>query len=360
MRRELSGFSIFCLLAVFLLTLPLGAIGQSDFPSFESLVARNVSLEAEGFMFASGLRPGEEGKPNGIGTEILPMKWCGSGFIVKDDGSIATNYHVTRRALRVKAIFEEGASFEIHHIKVYDPVSDIAVLKMRSSKRFAVVSLGDSDSVRPMDSVLAVGNSLCQRLAVTKGMVNQIIRDEKTGEVVAIRHSAPIAPGNSGGALYEGNNVVGINVASRPPFQIHYAVPINKLKTMLGPEYEREIPLEEVFPYNPKLILTKLEQITATNGQVVAAAKDAPGVKSFNFSLYPLQDMLITLDSSGRDLALLVFTENQELIGFSDLRDVDYEAILLSSSYFQTVKIVILNYDAAPANFGMKIYEIVW
>jgi hypothetical protein len=375
-RRFLMGkdklrLTVICSILIMLLSLPLtgGAQSrktqppnpQSESVTFEYLTERNASLEMEGFMFASGLKTDQQGRLNGNGTEVLGVKWCGSGFIVKGDGTLVTNYHVARRALRGKAIFEDGATFDITHIKVYDPINDIAVMKIRANKRFSTVNLGNSDELRPMDKVLAVGNSLCRRLAVTDGTVNQIIRNEKDNDVVQIRHSAPIAPGNSGGALFKGNKVVGINVATRPPWQIHYAIPINKLKRLLLPPYDTQtLYLPDVFPTNIQSIVQKVKLLDGVNQQVPAAAEGKPGAWTTQYEFLALEDLLIHLDSPGKDLLLAVFDSQGQTIGFSDIRGKDFEILLMSSDHYQRVRIAVINADSTPASFGLKIYKIAW
>ena len=375
MGKDKLKLTVICSVMIILFFLPL--IGsaqsgktqpskpQSESITFEYLTERNVSLEMKGFAFASGLRPNAQGKPDGNGIEVLTSgpgtEWCGSGFIVRDDGTLVTNYHVARKALRGKAIFEDGATFDIAHIKVYDPVNDIAVMKIKANRRFPVVNLGNSDEIRPMDKVLAVGNSLCRRLAVTDGTVNQIIRNERENDVVQIRHSAPIAPGNSGGALFKGNMVVGINVATRPPWQIHYAIPINKLGPLLKPPYDnRALYLPDIFPDKIQSIIQKAKLLDGFNQQVPGATQDKPGGWVTQYEFYPLEDIFIGLDSPGKDLFLVVLDSQGQIIGFSDIRGKDYELLLMSSEHYQKVNIAVLNPDSTPANFGLKIYKIVW
>jgi len=368
MRENKLKCAVFISIMIILLFLPLMGSAQSgktqpsktqpDSVTFEYLTERNASLEMEGFIFASGLRKNEQGKLNGIGTEVLTTKWCGSGFIIKDDGTLVTNYHVARKALRGKAIFEDGATFDITHIKVYDPVHDIAVMKIKANKKFSTVNFGNSDELRPMDKVLAVGNSLCKRLAVTDGSVNQIIRSEKDNDLVQIRHSAPIAPGNSGGALFKENKVVGINVATRPPWQIHYAIPINKLIPLL--KYDRTLYLGDIFPTNIESIIKKGKLVDGLNQQVLAAAENKPGVWSTQYEFLPLEDLVVFLDSPGKDLALAILDEQGKIIGFSDFRGKDFEILLMSSDHYQKVTIAVMNSDTTPANFGLKIFSIVW
>lgn len=75
------------------------------------------------------------------------------------------------KALRGQAIFDGGATYDIAHLKVYDPEHDLAVLKITSSDTFATVQLGDSSGADVRDRVLTAGNGLCQGLAATEGNI---------------------------------------------------------------------------------------------------------------------------------------------------------------------------------------------
>ncbi|NIO80087.1 MAG: trypsin-like serine protease [Candidatus Aminicenantes bacterium] len=344
---------------IVLMTFHLPGYGQSNTPTYEELIRTNVSLEMIGFGFYSGLRLNQQGRANGIGTEIKQIKWSGSGFIVKNDGTIFTNYHVARRALGGRAYFEDGSSFEIKTIIYYNEVWDIAVLKLRAFNRtFPTVKLGDSDKAQVMDRVLSVGNTLGERLAVTDGMINQI-KTNDSGLRYQIRHSAAIAPGNSGGALYKGDKVIGINVAIRFPYAIYYAIPINLAR--LGLNYNREVLFRNAFPTTVSSMLKKSRLNFSINNTVRGKTNKSPGSKGYRTWLYPLGDYIIYLKAQkGRDLAVSVKDSRGKLIGYGDLRNVDYEFILLSSDYLQKVSIDIYNFDKKPANFAIQKYRIEW
>src|SRR5262245_31231717 len=136
--------------------------GKAQFPSNAQLRRTTVSLRMMGFAFGSGVTLNDQGKPTGNGVELVPQQWCGSGFLIEKDGTIVTNYHVVRRALRGQAIFDGGAKYDIAHLKVYDPKNDLAVLKINSTDTFATVQLGDASLAEVRDSVLAAGNGLCE------------------------------------------------------------------------------------------------------------------------------------------------------------------------------------------------------
>lgn len=358
------------LLMIALLLLPSLAMSETAFPSVENLRQRNVSLHMKGFAFASGLSPDQNGEPNGDGFELVGVEWAGSGFIVRSDGTVVTNYHVAQRALAATAQFDDGATYEIRHIKVYDPDHDLAVLKMLSDKTFPAVALGNSDTVQIQNKVIAVGNTLDMGFSVTEGTINQIIKNEE-GVRLMIRHSAPIAPGNSGGALYCGNEVVGVNVATRPPYEIHYAVPINLVKPLLANKYNRLLRWEDVFPIHdigngnyrldPSVYTEKTKQIKAWTGRVNPHSADAPGVWSIETELYQLADYLILVEGEkGTDLDLAILNSASKIIGYGELRNSDIDGVLLSTEGPEPVLISVLNYHNIPVNFSVHLYEIVW
>lgn len=190
------------LVASFLFYFPLLARAQGT-PSNDYLRARTVSLGVLGYQFGGGVLRNSQGKFTGNGLEVQPIKWSGSGFLVGKDGTIVTNYHVASKAMRAIAQFDQGGRYDIHHIKVYDSINDLAVLKIGGGGNFPTARLGNSDLVEPRDDVIAVGNPMGAGLNITDGRISQVVRDID-GNIVVLRHTAPIAPGNSGGPLFKG------------------------------------------------------------------------------------------------------------------------------------------------------------
>ncbi len=292
-------FMMFCSILAAALLLPFDGFAQArkpktstpagnDFPTNKELEMRNAALMMEGFMFTAGMRPNQKNQPNCVGLEMVPAKWSGSGFLVRSDGTIVTNYHVASKALKGIAKFSDGSSYEIGNIKVYHSLEDIAIMKLSGQKQFPATSLGDSDRVEARDKVLAVGNPLGMGINITEGQISQVVKDEKSNAVV-IRHTAQIAPGNSGGALYRGSQVIGVNasvnLASGAQFTgFNNAIPINKVKALLSnPKYDRVIPLSQAFPTNVETIVQISKDIKAVNGQVPAAAANKPGMSVLEY-----------------------------------------------------------------------------
>jgi S1-C subfamily serine protease len=291
------------------------------------------------------------------GLEIAPLQWWGSGFIVNEDGTIVTNYHVAGKSLEGEAMFHDKSTYRITQIKVYDPVHDLAVLKIVANRRFPTVTLGNSDTIHPMDNVLAVGNPRGTGINVTDGRVSQLVQDDNNN-IIMLRHTAPITGGNSGGALYKGQKVVGVNVATWPGTQFHQAVPINFVTPLLGGQYATNLPLKDIFYPNAETIIHKAKQISAQNGTVPAAAsQDQPGVVTIPFNFYPLQDILFLLQTpQGKNLIVLVKGADGKNLGCATGK-----VLMVSTPYnAQRVGINVVNYDATPVNFGIAAFLIVW
>ncbi len=156
----------------------------------------------------------------------------GSGFIIKENGTVITNNHVIAGAddILIKVNSKEYKAKVIGA----DPYMDIAVLKMQTSDKFSPVSFGDSNKARVGDWVVAIGNPFGLGGTVTSGIVSARNRDiGMTRYDDFIQTDASINQGNSGGPLFNlKGEVVGINTAIIAPGQsgsigIGFAIPSN-------------------------------------------------------------------------------------------------------------------------------------
>lgn len=347
--------------AVFVLPLSGGA-QQSAFPTPEQLKGPNVCLMMGGFHFPGGV---ENGRVTGEGTKIITNdRWMGSGFIVQSDGTIVTNYHVAQRAVAGAAKFADGSRYDIVNIKVYDPVNDLAVLKIQAQKQFPAVTLGNSDTVREMDEVVAVGNPEGMGINMTRGQVSQVVRDDH-GKPALIRHTAQIAPGSSGGSLYKGKSVIGVNASVRlysefgTPTNFNNAIPINKVKTLLQPQYSQLKPLSNIFnpDFNYLLDHNKIGEQLARNGQVDGKKGEDPGLYSLNgVVLDSLADYVFILDlQTGQKLSLAIVNGQGQIAGWGS-----EGIILLSNDDRQGVTVGVVNENSSAVNFGLHICKILW
>jgi len=139
----------------------------------------------------------------------------GSGFFISDQGYVVTNNHVVEGTNAVSVILSNGAEQQATIVGT-DQYNDIAVLKVSGAVP-AVATLGNSDVLRPGESVIAIGSPLGDfKNTVTVGVVSATGRtiDSGQGYVIEglIQTDAAINQGNSGGPLVDlAGEVVGIN-----------------------------------------------------------------------------------------------------------------------------------------------------
>ncbi len=174
----------------------------------------------------------------------------GTGFIITADGYIVTNNHVVaeRGSYNVVVKMSDGTEYKAGVVGG-DEATDVAVIKI-DAKDLTAVALGDSDTLRVGEEVVAIGNALGQGYGtVTSGIVSglhQDITNEDGYTQEYIQTDAAINPGNSGGPLIDmSGEVIGINtlkdtVAGIDEYGqtisaegIGYAIPINTAKPVI-------------------------------------------------------------------------------------------------------------------------------
>jgi len=163
---------------------------------------------------------------------------AGSGVVIAPDGYILTNSHVVQDASQLTIGFTDGSTREARVIGT-DPPTDLAVIRTHDSA-LAYAELGDSTLVRVGQLVIAMGNPLGFESSVSTGVVSALGRAMRAqeGRLIdnIIQHTAPLNPGNSGGALLDSHgNVIGINTAIIAMAQgIGFAVPANTARWVLS------------------------------------------------------------------------------------------------------------------------------
>jgi len=168
---------------------------------------------------------------------------AGSGVIISPDGYALTNNHVVRGAGRIEGVLHDG-SIATAEIVGTDPDTDLALLRLNGSGH-AAAPLGDSDHLKVGELAIAMGNPLGLQATVTVGVISALRRTLRgeAGRLIedVVQTDAALNPGNSGGALIDGDgSVVGINTAIIGGAQgICFAVPINTAKRII-PELMRD------------------------------------------------------------------------------------------------------------------------
>ena len=169
---------------------------------------------------------------------VFKSEASGSGFVVSRDGYIVTNEHVVSDASEIKVVLSNGDEFPAK-LRGADPLNDVAVIKVDAPYELRPVEIGDSESVREGEFVVAIGNPFRLQNTITLGIVsalNRTLTSEGGFRIEkVIQTDAAINPGNSGGPLFnlEGR-VIGVNTAivstSGGSEGIGFAIPINTVK----------------------------------------------------------------------------------------------------------------------------------
>ena len=161
----------------------------------------------------------------------------GSGFIIDEKGIVITNNHVIQGAEDIVVRVRGNKEYKAKIIGA-DPLSDIAVLQIESTKKFIPVKLGNSDKARIGDWVIAIGNPFGLGGTVTSGIISARNRSIGLSRYEDyIQTDASINQGNSGGPLFDMNgDVIGINTAilgQSGSIGIGFSIPSNSAKKVI-------------------------------------------------------------------------------------------------------------------------------
>jgi len=153
----------------------------------------------------------------------IDLKSTGSGFVISGN-VIATNYHVVSNAEKIKVLLNVNGSFEEYNARILstDKTNDLALLTIKDDKFRPLSSAPYSIIANVVDvgtSVFTMGypmsNVLGNEVKITDGIISS--RTGYEGDAVTYQISAPIQPGNSGGALFDKKgHLIGITNAGIP------------------------------------------------------------------------------------------------------------------------------------------------
>ena len=229
-------------------TLDVSDVAAAVMPSVVAITNKSVQ-EVQNYYSMFGYGPS---------TTQQESESCGSGIIIgKNDTELlmVTNYHVVEGADSLSVTFADGQVYEAK-IKGTESAFDLAVVAVplknidsSTLSQIAVAAIGDSDSLKVGQQVVAIGNALGYGQSVTTGIVSAVDRtvstsSSETGSSSSagsantyIQTDAAINPGNSGGALVNmKGELIGINsakIASSEVEGMGYAIPVSKVSEII-------------------------------------------------------------------------------------------------------------------------------
>lgn len=241
------------------------------------------SSSAAGAASGTQVSAGDSGSVAGVAAAVSPSvveiqsssaagQSTGSGVVVTESGEILTNNHVVSGAQQVQVTFSDGSTATADVVGT-DPDLDMALIKVQGKSGLKPAVLGDSDSLKVGDEVVAIGSPEGLSGSVTSGIVSALDRDvtvekeperqpqggeqwpfgfgggqyngrlgSETTTYQAIQTDASLNHGNSGGALVDlSGRIVGINSAMYAPpddssagsVGLGFAIPVNDVKQIL-------------------------------------------------------------------------------------------------------------------------------
>ena len=318
-----------------------------------------VSIQAERDARARTQRAPRRNTPPGLDDffqqfdprQQQPAEASGSGFIVSKDGYILTNNHVVENFDRVNVTLTDHRVFKAKVVG-RDPTTDVAVIKIEGGN-LPVAALGNDESARVGEWVLAIGNPLGLDFTVTAGIISAKGRGGSDlpglgrGEYSItdfIQTDAAINPGNSGGPLVNSRGeVIGINtaIASSTGFYSGYgfAIPVTLAKQVMDDIIEHGRVRRAV-------IGVSITQVDAEDAQV-AGLKEIVGVKVGGYS---------GEDSPARAAGL----EAGDIIISADGKPTDrvstLQRIIRAHEPGETVTVEVMRYGAKKT-FRIKLTE---
>lgn len=184
------------------------------------------------------------GRQIGTPTSQLTPMGAGTGMVLTSDGEVLTNNHVVKGAWKIEVRVPGSSSYTATVVGV-DPAHDVALIQLQDASGLSTINPGDSSSVTVGQNVAGIGNALGRggSPTVANGAVTGLNRSitandpDGTSERLTgmIQTNAHIQPGDSGGALVNGDGeVIGMITAgsdtqttSASQASVGFAIPIS-------------------------------------------------------------------------------------------------------------------------------------
>ncbi len=169
-----------------------------------------------------------------LGRDGREEEGVGAGFVISQDGLIATALHVIGEGRAIKVKFKDGSVHDVAGIHAWDRKLDLAILKI-DAKGLQPLPLGDSDELKQGTIVVALGNPHGLEHSVVKGEISVVSSKREIDEIEMIQVAIPVEPGNSGSPVLDlYGRVQGVmTMKSAVTRNLGYAVPVNRLQSLV-------------------------------------------------------------------------------------------------------------------------------
>lgn len=243
-----------------------------------------------------------------------PFRGLGSGVIIDaKKGHIVTNYHVINGADKIQVKLHDGREYDAELIGG-DEMSDIALLKLESTKNLTQIKVADSDKLRVGDFSVAIGNPFGLGQTVTSGIVSALGRSGLNIENFEnfIQTDAAINSGNSGGALVNlRGELIGINTAILGPnggnIGIGFAIPSNMVRNLT----------DQILEFGE----VKRGMLGVQGGEVTSELAEALGYEASKGAFISQVVPESAADKAGLEAGdIIIKINNKEIRTFSELR----------------------------------------
>lgn len=292
---------------------------------------------------------------------IVPPLGSGSGFVYSQDGYIVTNNHVVAAGSDFEVVFSNGDRMSAELVGA-DVDSDLAVLKVDDlPDGVQPLQLGDSESVRVGEFVVAIGNPFGEQGSMSLGIISALgrsltsQRDLGTGSSYSlpqvIQTDAPINPGNSGGPLLNlSGEVVGVNSAiasySGTNSGVGFSIPVQAVRQIIPALIENG---EYVYPYmgvgfDDEISLAEQSVYGVPQTQGAYVLNITPGGPAAEAGLRAASA------SNGQGGDLIIEIDGQAIRDFSDLNSY----LVFHTTVGQTIEITVLR-DGEPVTLSLTL-----
>jgi Tfp pilus assembly protein PilF len=156
----------------------------------------------------------------------------GSGFIVRADGAVVTNYHVIGMARDIK-ITAGDRILDVEGLIFTDEKNDLVILKAKV-KNMPVVKLGVVEKANIGEHVYVISSPEGLENTISDGLLSGIREIDEKREILQI--TAPISPGSSGGAVFNRNGeVIGVvTFLIKEAQNLNFAMPVELIKDKIS------------------------------------------------------------------------------------------------------------------------------